>query len=187
MPGLLLRSPSWVGDLFEHAWAPMQALGRQVRLLPPALADYLLRCSGGFAIISVGESHYVPGPVEFRGRQMQNVAFVSVTDLAGDNERPLHVIGHLADHYLGCGGELNGRWLSEGGGVTLVWQRAGERLSRLFALAYGVDEIARSDLRDYFAQSLALYCRDRRRLNVADPQIEKWLRSTLWNETFWQE
>ncbi len=186
MPGLLMRSPSWVRDLFDHAWAPMQALARQVKRLPAALADFLLSYSGGFVAISTGESRYVPGPVQLRYREVQNVAFISVADLARDNELPLHVIGHLIDHYLGCGGELQGRWLSEGGGVTAAWQEAGERLPRLFALGYGVDEIARSGVRDYFAQSLAIYCRDRQRLNVADPQIEKWLRSTLWNKTFWQ-
>jgi len=187
MPGLLIHSPPWVGSLFEHDWAPMQALIRQVRLLPPLLADYLLRCSGGLVLISVGESRYVPGPGEFKGHPVQNMAFVAVTDLARDNEQPLHVLGHLADHYLGCGGESGGRWLSEGGGVTPAWQRAGARLSRLFALGYGVDQVARSNVRDYFARSLALYCRDRRRLNIADPQIEKWLRTTLWDEAFWSQ
>ncbi len=187
MPGLLIESPSWVRQAFEHDWAPMQALARQVKRLPPALAGFLLGYSSGFVAIATGESRYVPGPVSLRGREVHNVAFVSVADLARDNEQPLHVIGHLVDHHLGCGGRPQGRWLSEGGGVTPAWQKAGERLSGLFALGYGVDEVARSGVRDYFARSLALYCRDRRRLNVADPQIEKWLRNTLWNETFWQE
>lgn len=186
MPGLLIQSPSWVRHAFEHDWAPMQALARQVKRLPAALADFLLDYSSGFVAISTAESRYVPGPVPLWGREVQNVAFVSVADLAGDNERPLHVIGHLVDHHLGCGGRLQGRWLSEGGGVTPAWQQAGERLPGLFALGYGVDEVARSGVRDYFARSLALYCRDRQRLNVADPQIEKWLRSTLWNKAFWQ-
>jgi hypothetical protein len=54
-------------------------------------------------------------------------------------------------------------------------------------LGYGVDEVAQSHPRDYFAQSLALYCRDRGRLNVADPQIYRWFRSTLWNKAFWPQ
>jgi hypothetical protein len=98
----------------------------------------------------------------------------------------MHVIGHLIDHALGCGGEDAGPWLSEGGGVNSLWSQAGRRLSRLFTLDYGADEIARSGVRDYFAQSLALYCRDRERLNVADPCIDKWLRSTLWSAGFWR-
>jgi hypothetical protein len=117
---------------------------------------------------------------------LRNVAFVAVEDLAHDNERPIHVIGHLIDHALGCGGEDAGLWLSEGEGVNTLWREAGQRLSQLYALGYGVDEIAQSGVRDYFAQSLAFFCRDRERLNVADPRIVKWLRSTLWSASFWR-
>jgi hypothetical protein len=117
---------------------------------------------------------------------VENVAFVSVQDLSLNNERPLHVIGHLIDHHLGCGGDAQGPWLSEGGGGIPLWQEAGARLGSLFALGYGIDEVARSNVRDYLAQSLALYCRDRQRLSVADPQVTKWLRSTLWNDAFWR-
>jgi len=84
---------------------------------------------------------------------------VRVADLAQDNEGPLHALGHLIDHHLGCGGEAEGRWLSEGGGLVPDWQRAGERLPRLFDLGYAADHVAGSSVQDYFAQSLALYCR----------------------------
>ena len=76
-------------------------------------------------------------------------------------------------------------WLSEGGGVTSSWEQAGKRLQSRFCLGYGIDDEALSSVQDYFAQSLAYYCRDRRRLNVADPQIYKWFRSTLWSDSFW--
>jgi hypothetical protein len=66
------------------------------------------------------------------------------------------------------------------------WQEAGSRLQRLFGLGYGIDDAAQSSAQDYLAQSLAIFCRDRPRLNVADPQIYKWFRSTLWNKAFWQ-
>jgi hypothetical protein len=164
----------------------MQALAHQVDCLPLALWDLLLGCDGGFVSIAIGESQYIPGPSTIQHRQVENVVIVSVEDLARENERPLHVVGHLIDHHLGCRGDPAGRWLSEGGGVTSPLQQAGARLSRLFELEYGVDEIARANLRDYFAQSLAFYCRERKRLNVADPQITKWFRSTLWNEAFWR-
>jgi hypothetical protein len=117
---------------------------------------------------------------------VRNVAFVSVEDLALDNERPLHVIGHLIDHHLGCGGKPDAPWLTGGGGLSPDVKAAGARLAGLFALGYAVDEVASSNVRDYFAQSLALYCRDRQRLNTGDPQIYKWFRSTLWDQAFWQ-
>jgi hypothetical protein len=162
----------------------MEALLGHLRLLPGALWPYLLSRSGGWVLVSPGDSHYLPGETAIRGHTVQNVAYVSVEDLAADNERPLHVVGHLIDHYLGCGGEAGRPWLSSGGGVTPRWREAGARLPGLYALGYAADEVAASSVEDYFAQSLALYCRDRRRLNVADPQIEKWLRTTLFDERF---
>jgi hypothetical protein len=185
LPGVLLQSPPWVRGVFDHAWAPVKALAREIRCLPVWLWDYLLSYQGGFAAISPGQSRYALGPAELRGSKVQNVAYVSVEDLARGNERTLHVLGHLVDHHLGCGGDMEGPWLSDGGGTTPVWQEAGARLPRIFGLGYAADEVARSNPRDYFAQSLALYCRDRRGLEVADPQITKWLHSTLWAEGFW--
>jgi hypothetical protein len=164
----------------------MKALAQQIRCLPHALWECLLNFDSGYVSISLGETRYVPGSTTFQRRRVQSVAFVSVEDLASESARPLHVIGHLIDHHLGCGGAPDGPWLSGGGGLTPTWQQAGARLAGLFDLGYAVDEIAQSDIRDYFAQSLATYCHNRQRLNIADPQICKWFRSTLWNESFWR-
>jgi hypothetical protein len=163
----------------------MTALARSASALPASLLDTLQALDGGYIQISDTPSSYVPGPNTIRRLAVHNLGFISVEDLAVDNERPLHVIGHLVDHYLGCAGEVEGRWLSDGGGISLRLQQAAARLPRLYALGYGVDEVAQSDVRDYFAQSLAVYCREPRQLNVADPQIHKWFRSTLWNQGFW--
>jgi hypothetical protein len=164
----------------------MRALGKQVSCLPAALCEYLLGFDTGYIAIHSAASRYTPGPAVVRQRRVQNVAFVSVEDLAMDNERPMHVIGHLIDHHLGCGGELETAWLTGGGGQSPQLKAAGARLPGLFALGYAVDSVAAYDARDYFAQSLAFYCRDRQRLNVSDPQIHKWFRSTLWDDRFWQ-
>lgn len=186
MPDLLPRSPAWVRSVFDHTWAPMAALTGQISGLPGALWDYLLDCAGGFVYVTVTKSEYVPGPMTIRGQHALNVAQISVEDLARENEQPLQIIGHLIDHQLGCGGAPAGTWLSEGGGVRPAWQQAGSRLPGLFELGYGIDDLARSNVRAYFSRSLAVYCQDRQRLNVADPQICKWFRSTLWNDAFWQ-
>jgi hypothetical protein len=58
-------------------------------------------------------------------------------------------------------------------------------LARLFDLGYGLDEVARANARDYFAQSLVAYCCGRRQLAAADPQIVKWFHRTLWDPAFW--
>jgi hypothetical protein len=167
---------------------------------------HLLNCPAGYVLICGSDSQYIPGPVTMaaqpfiaarrpdgyasgptgvRSAELVNVAFVSVTDLAANNEQPLHVVGHLIDHHLGSAGDPAGLWLSEGGGVKARWRESAARISRLFALGYGVDSVARSGVRDYFAQSLALYCREREPLTIADPQICKWFRATLWNRAFW--
>ena len=146
----------------------------------------LLCWEGGYTAICTGDSEYTTGPASIRHQYVANVAFVSVEDLAADTERPLHVLGHLIDHHLGCGGDFKGDWLSAGGGMSKRWRQAGQQLPELFALGHSVDPVAQSNVRDYFAQSLALFCRDRKRLNVADPLIYKWFRNTLWNRACWQ-
>jgi len=186
IPDLLSHAPPWVRNVFDSSWAVTKAMAWQARCLPPAVWSYLLGLDGGYLAFCTGDSYYTPGPVTLRNDILRNVAFVAVEDLAHDNERSMHVLGHLIDHALGCGGEDAGLWLSEGGGASSHWKQAGQRLAQLYTLGYGVDEIAQSDMRDYFAQSLALFCRDRERLNVADPRVDRWLRSTLWSASFWR-
>lgn len=185
MPGLLVKSPPWVRGAFSHNWAPMAALAGQARLLPARLLTHLLANERGYVAILSGESRYVPGSADYWGRDLSSVACVAVEDLARGSEEPLHVVGHMIDHLLGCGGRLVEPWLTDGGGVSWKLREAGERLRNLFDLGYGIDEVARDNVRDYFAQSLALYCLNRKALNVADPQITKWFRSTLWSKPFW--
>lgn len=187
MPDLLPQSPPWVRSAFAHSWAPMRALSRQLECLPPHLWSQLQRWESGYVVLCTTDSRYVPGPASIRRQRLSNVAFVSIEDLAVANERTIHTLGHLVDHHLGCGGEPEGLWLSEGGGVSPRWQRAGQRLADLYTLGYAVDPVAQANVRDYFAQSLAIYCLDRQRLNVADPAIDKWFCSTLWVEGFWAE
>jgi hypothetical protein len=165
----------------------MTALAHQLRHLPDSLWGFLLEYPGGYVAISTEASKYVPEATTVGDRKVQNLAVINIQDLAKENEKALHVIGHLVDHHMGCGGETDGLWLSEGGGVTPHWREAAGRLHSLFPLGYGVDEVAQSGPSDYFAQSLTWYCRDRQRLNVADPQIYKWFRSTLWDEAFWRQ
>lgn len=185
-PNLLSHAPPWVQAVFEHAWAPMRALASEVACLPAQLWDFLLTCDGGWIVIHSGTSHYTAGTVQVAGFDRRNVAFISVEDLAGGDDMPLHTIGHLIDHYLGCGGDPDGAWLSAGGGLALHWREAGERLQRLFDLGYAVDHAAAASVQDYVARSLAWYCHRPRDLNVADPNICKWFRATLWDEGFWR-
>ena len=92
MPDLLSQSPPWVRGVFDHSWAPMRTLAQQVNLLPPHIWSQLLRWEGGYAAICTGSSEYAVGPASIRHQHVANVAYVSVEDLAADNERPLHVL-----------------------------------------------------------------------------------------------
>ena len=185
-PGALDEVAGPAREAYAHEWAPVQLLGQRLACLPDGLWPTLLQWESGYVLLHAGESRYEPGSIDLRGRALRGVALVSLVDCAGHApNRVLHVVGHLIDHHLGCGGGQEGAWLSEGGGMTGEWQRAGERLRGLFGLGYGCDEQARSSAREYFAQSLAAYCRDRRALGVADPQAAKWLRTTLWDKRFW--
>jgi len=56
----------------------------------------------------------------------------------------------------------------------------------LFQLGNGFDEEARGHVRAYWARSLALYLHDRNALNVADPLMEKLLRTALFSTAFWR-
>jgi hypothetical protein len=185
-PDLLSRAAPATRRQFGHAWAPTAVVQRQVHLFPQALRDYLIDCSTGWLVVAPRPSGYAPGPQPFRGTTLHHVAYLSVDDLAAANEAPLHAIAHLVDHHLGCGGAPEGSWFSEGGGPTSGWQEAGARISGLFALGYAVDQVAAATLRDYFAQSLAVYCLNRQRLNVADPPIYRLLKSTLLSDAFWR-
>jgi hypothetical protein len=164
----------------------MQAFAREVDCLPPQLWPFLLDHDGGWIVIHPGSSRYVVGPVEVAGFDRQNVVFVSVEELARGDEMPLQSVGHLVDHYLGCGGDPDGAWLSAGGGLEPAWREAGERLQRLFALGHAIDEAAAASVQAYVARSLAWYCHRPHDLNVADPNIWKWFRATLWDDGFWR-
>jgi hypothetical protein len=171
---------------FAHAWAPTAVVVRQVRCLPPALQAYLQSCASGWLVIGAQPSTYRPGEQTLHGRTLHNVAYLSVDDLATGDPSPLHAIAHLIDHHLGCRGAPDGPWFSDGGGPTAGWRQVGARIPGLFALGYAVDAIAAGNVRDYLAQSLALFCLERQRLNVADPQIYKLLRSSLLSDGFWR-
>ena len=117
----------------------MQALASEVACLPAQLWPFLLSHDGGWIVIHAGRSHYTVGTIQVAGFDRRNVAFISVEDLARGDDMPLHIVGHLIDHYLGCGGDLDGAWLSTGGGLAPHWREAGKRLQRLFDLGYAVD------------------------------------------------
>jgi len=170
---------------YPQLWAPLQDLVSRLRPLPDGLVRFWLKEPGGHVVVTHLSSRYEPGKGRLKNTTLHNVAYVSASDLAENPIDALAPIGSLLDHLLGNAGGEEGAWLSEGGGVQQALRELGLRVAELFPLGYGFDEAACADIRSYFARSFALYLQDRQRLNVADPLIERILR-TLLSEAFWR-
>jgi hypothetical protein len=185
VPRALELSPVEVQRRFPHAWAPLEELVKQLRAFPAGLVHFWLEQPGGHVVLTHLPSRYVVGEQKLKGHPLHHVAYVRLSDLADGSLEALVPIGHLLDHLLSAAGGEEGLWFSEGGGMNRTLQGLGASIVALFALGYGFDTEACRDVRSYFARSFALYLHDRRALNVADPQMEKLLRTTLFAEAFW--
>ncbi len=187
-PGSRARLPTSLGEspLGRDAWAPARKLADLLRPFPAEMLRWWSNQPTGHAVIGRNTSRYQPGPVQIRRRTLTNVAFISPLDLIDDRSAVLATLASLFDHLLGCGGNPAGRWLSEGGGITAEWRKVGERIAEFFQLEYAPEEATRSP-RAYFAWGLALYCTDRRQLNVIDPLLERLLHTTIMSGRFWRK
>jgi hypothetical protein len=185
-PRALELSPTSTQTRFRHIWASLDELLSRLRPLPIGLVRFWMDQPGGHIIITHLPSYYEPGEQAFRRQRLRNVAFVRLSDLAEGSLEALVPLGHLLDHLLGSGGTAGGLWLSEGGGICPGLREVGRRVRELFPLGYGFDEAACRDARSYLARSVSLYLHDRRALNIADPQIERLLRTTLFSGVFWR-
>jgi len=175
-----------VRQRFPHLWAPMEALLGRLQPLPEGLVRFWLGQPGGHVVITHLSAYYDPGDYLLKQNLLHNIAHVGLSDLAEESLEALVPVGHLLDHLLGNGGQPEGLWLSEGGGVDPALRQVGTRIAALFPLGHGFDTLAQQDRRSYLARSLALYWHDRRALNMADPLLERLLRTTLFSEAFWR-
>jgi hypothetical protein len=183
-PGLLRHAAPRIAGQYESQWAPVEHLAGYLAQLPVGMLRFLADHPRGYLLVS-GESGYVAGAEDAQERQRTPVARFSLDDLESSLVC-LTGIGRLLDHLLGCHGAPDGRWLSEGGGVTQELAQMGAEIGQLFHLGYGIDDESRQSPRSYLARSLAWSIEDRRALNVADPRIERLLTRTLLSEPFWK-
>jgi len=185
-PRTLELSSAMAQERYSQLWAPLQDLARHLSPLPGGLLRFWLNQTGGHVVVTHLSSHYEPGEGQLKNATLRNVAYVSASDLAGAPIEALAPVGSLLDHLLGNAGAELGAWLSEGGGVHSALHELGLRVVELFPLGYGFDAAACADARSYFARSFALYLHDRRRLNVADPLMERLFRASLLADAFWR-
>jgi hypothetical protein len=179
-------SPSQVQQRYRSAWAPLVDLLGKLRPSPDGLLRFWLCQPGGHVVITHLGSRYEEGERDLKSGPIHNVAYAGLTDLAAGSLEALVPVGRMLDHLLGSGGATDGPWLSEGGGVSSALEGVGSQIVRLFPLGYGFDALACHDVRSYFSRSLAMYVQDRRALNVADPHVERLLRTTLFSAAFWR-
>jgi hypothetical protein len=185
-PRALELSSSGAQQRFIALWAPLEELSGRLQGLPTGLLRFWLQQPGGHIVITHLASGYNPGTQMLKRHVLHNVASISVSDLARDSLEALVPVGYLLNHLLGNCGAAEGAWLSEGGGASAALRAVGARVAELFALGYGFDEAAQADARTYLSRSLALYLYDVGALNVADPLLDKCLRSTLFSAAFWR-
>ena len=183
VPAALRQAPPGIAGRYDNAWAAVEELASHLGRLPAGMLRFLADHPRGYLIVG-DRTGYEPGDSEVQGKRRANVAHVSIADVAAPFPC-LCVTAALVDHLLGCAGEPVGDWLSDGGGMDPRLVALGQQIGRLCALGYAVDDAARGSRRDYLAHSLAWYILDRRRLNVADPQIERLLKRSLMDERFW--
>lgn len=169
-----LRSPLDLGRL------ALQPLGR----CPVALLAFLASHPRGHIVINPQRHGYWPGPQPVGRRRLDGVAWLSARRLLAEPELATP-IAHLIDHLLGSDGEPEAAWLSDGSGRNAAWQEVGQRVQRQFALGYGPDDVS-ADPHAYFAWGLRGYLADHQALSVADPGLERLLRTTVFDPLFWQ-
>lgn len=185
-PRALDLAPPEARRRFPHLWAPLEELSSRLKALPTGLARFWLQQPAGHVVVTHLASRYEPGEGLLKHQVLWDIAYVGISDLAQGSLEALVPIARCLDHLLGNGGAIAGLWLSEGGGATPALQRVGARVAELFPLGHGFDEQSRTDVRTYFARSLALYWHDRHALNAADPLLERLLRTTLCADSFWR-
>lgn len=181
--GLWHRIPL-ASHAFASQWAPVERWADYLRRLPAGMITFLAEHPRGRLLVS-DRTAYIPDKVDLAGHEYTRVCLCDIrqldTPFAG-----VYVVAQLLDHLLGCDGEPDGQWLSEGGGTAPALRELGRRIQELYALGYGVDEESRQNPRQYFARSLAWYASDRRALNTADPAVERLLKNTLMDDGFWK-
>jgi hypothetical protein len=127
---------------------------------------------------------YAPGLQPVGRRELDGVAWVSARRILAEPGLASPLAG-LLDHLLGSDGAPGGPTLSDGAGRSAAWAEVSHRLLRQFSLGYAPPEAA-ATADSYFAWGLRAFLADAPGLGVVDPGLERLLRTTLFDNTFWQ-
>ncbi len=185
-PDAYARSDGSVQEQLDTGWQGALLLANLLAKLPEPALRWWARQPAGHILFTANDTKYVAGRLDATGRDL---AGVSVLPLALVVRQPRAALVRALlplDHLLGCQGAENGPWLSDGGGVSPRWLSIGVQIARLFPLGYGLSPAAQKDPHLYLAEGLAAALTDRRRLNTADPKLERILKTSILSANFWE-
>jgi hypothetical protein len=185
-PGALAHSGGDVQEQLSSLWQAAIALVLQLDGLPEEALHWWAAHPAGHILLTAHHSGYCEGTLVEDERELTSVSRIPLQQIVFHIEQAAIAALFPLDHLLGCNGAPHEPWLSDGGGLTLYWQRVGQQIARLHTLGYGLSEPARQDVHIYLAEGLYLALNDRRRLNMNDPKLERLLKSSLLSTSFWR-
>ncbi|MBX2998436.1 MAG: hypothetical protein KF893_07980 [Caldilineaceae bacterium] len=183
----LARSRGDVQERLPSSWRAAVEIVHHLGGLPEDAFLWWAEQPAGHILLTAGESGYSADPLEHAGNVLTGVASIPLRQILYEPEQATIRALLPLDHLLGCGGDVQDRWLSEGEGIHPRWARIGAQIADLFTLGYGLSEAGREDPHHYLAEGLWTAIHDRRRLNLADPKLDRLLRSSLLSPPFWRK
>lgn len=184
LPGTLSRLPTHQATRLRSPLDLGRLLLAPLDRAPLELLRFWAGHPRGHAVINSLRHGYEPGVQPAGRRELDGVAWLSARRLLAEPglASPL---ARLLDHLLGSDGQVDGPMLSDGAGRNAAWGEVGHRLQRQFSLGYAPPEAAPAADR-YFVWGLRAFLADAPGLSVVDPGLERLLRTTLFDSTFWQ-
>ena len=177
-PDALARSPGHVAEHFATVSDALAATLALLRPLPEGLIERWLATPRGHVVIDARRHGFAAGKSRFRGRTLQDVAWVKLTLLVDDPVAYLAPVGALIARIIG--------WEQPDARADQRWRDFERGVQSGFDAGYGRSDAARADVNAYLAEGVAWYLADPRGLNIADPRLHKLLRATVFSEAFWE-
>jgi hypothetical protein len=182
-PGTLSRLPTHEAARLRSPLDLGRLLLAPLDRAPAALLRFWAEHPRGHAVVNPLRYGYVPGRQPVGRREYDGVAWVAAQRLLAEPglASPL---ASLLDHLLGSDGQADGPTLSAGAGRNAAWAEVGRRIQRQRRLSYAPPEAAATP-QTYFAWGLRAFLIDAQELGVADPGLERLLRTTVFDSQFW--
>lgn len=177
-PDALARSPGHVQERFHTVTEALHATLALLHPLPDALVQRWVDEEGGFVVIDSLQHGFRAGENVFRGRNLQDVAWLRLALLVDDPISYLVPAGYLIARIIG--------WNQPDARKDQRWRDFERGVRSGHVAGYVRSEAARADVTAYLAEGIAWYLVDARGLNIADPRLHKLLRATVFSETFWE-